>query len=381
MKKAFLVLALILFSSDLIALAEINKIRSNAVFEGETVKVRGTKFNSSSNPLKAVLIDGTGNQFGSDLTTNRNKKGFSFVAPSVERTRTFLLRISGGNVAETAAQDFPIVIFNSPDLSNPDPGEPEGELEVKNLTTETVTFNNTELSGDTQGQLLWAGQRIADDENSLYGQRLVIEEISLQSSVQGTLLWNSHPIITDQGQLAATTLASTGNGQSGNLNLLGNGTLNLQLNNEITTLETSSQGGTLSLPPSGQVLSVIRAVFDQSVDTGVTGFTDLTGAVLPPNARVTRVWYEVTQTLQSATDSSLIGLSIPGDDLNGLVTPILISDGSNPWDQGAHVGIQNGLLTNMSELTTAKRNIQLSIAGEAITAGRAVFFIEYMMLP
>lgn len=382
MRKIPLVLitTLILAFSALSANARIKFLKPSNVFEGETVKVRAVKFNSQQNPLNATLVDGTGTVVGSQLTTKKIKGGFSFVAPTVSRTRTLSLRVYGGNVSESEAEALPIVIFNSPDFSNPDPGSPEDELEVNNISAESLFFSETELTADTQGQLMWNDFRFIDRENSLFGQRLVMDEISLQVSTQGTLLWNSHPIISDSGVLSSTRLISA-NDKPGIVSFEGNGNITFNTNSGNTVIETSSQGGTLSLPPSGQVVSVLRGEFDQAVDTGVTGFTDLRNAVLPANARVTRVWYEVLQTLTSATDASSIGISIPVDDIDGLLTPITINDGSDPWDQGVHVGIQNGILTNISEKTTTKRNVQLSIAGEAITSGQLVVFIEYMVLP
>lgn len=351
--------------------AKIKFLKSSNVFEGETVKVRAVKFNSRSNPLTASLVDGTGTVFTTSLTTKKIKGGFSFVAPSVARTRTLSLKVHGGNVLQTDAQTLPLVVFNAPDLSNPDPTPPEGELEVTNLSTESLIFNDFNLTADTQGQLLWDGKRFIDRENSLFGQRLVMDEISLQVSTQGSLLWNSHPIISDDGKLSTTGIFS------------GNGNLSFETSKSgnKTIIQTADQGGTLSLPPNGQVISVLRGEFDSTIDTGVTGFTDLRNATLPANSRVTRVWYEVLETVTSATDASSIGISIPVDDINGLLAPITINDGTNPWDQGAHVGIQNGLLTHISNKTTDARNVQLTIAGEALTAGKIVVFIEYMLLP
>lgn len=190
MRKIPLVLitTLILAFSALSANARIKFLKPSNVFEGETVKVRAVKFNSQQNPLNATLVDGTGTVVGSQLTTKKIKGGFSFVAPTVSRTRTLSLRVYGGNVSESEAEALPIVIFNSPDFSNPDPGSPEDELEVNNISAESLFFSETELTADTQGQLMWNDFRFIDRENSLFGQRLVMDEISLQVSTQGTLL-------------------------------------------------------------------------------------------------------------------------------------------------------------------------------------------------
>jgi hypothetical protein len=380
-RNVFALVLICLFTfSDMSAFAKIRGLKPSNVFEGDKVKVFGVKFSSGSNPLNATLIDGSGTIFGSALTTKRTKGGFTFNAPVVARTRTLKLKVFGGNVPEAEAQTFPIIIFNAADTSSPDPSPPEEDLEVNNISAQSLIFGNVNLSADTQGQLLWDGKRFLDTENSLFSQRLVMEEISLQVSTQGSLLWNSHPIISDAGVLSSAKIDSIG-GKDGNITIDGNGDINFLTSSASTSIQTSSQGGTLDLPPSGQVISVLRGEFDSSIDTGVTGFTNLRHAVLPADARVTRVWYEVLQTLTSATDASSIGISIPVDDINGLLTPVTINSGSNSWDAGAHVGIQSGLLTNISNKTTAKRNVQLTIAGEAITNGRVVVFIEYMVLP
>jgi hypothetical protein len=382
MKKLFLYffIALNCILSSQNVFAQIRGLKPSYVFEGDTIKVYGTQFSTSSNPLSAVLVDGSGATFGSALTPKKFKGGFTFIAPSVARTKTLNLKVSGGDVASSEAQNFPLVIFNTPDTGTPDPNPPEEDLEVTNITAQSLIFNNISLSGDNQGQLLWDGKRFVDSENSLYGQRVVLDEISLQVSTQGTLLWNSHPIISDSGILSSTGIISS-KGKSGEISFEGNGDIAFKTKLANTIIESSTQGGTLSLPPSGQIISVLRGEFDRTIDTGVTGFTNLRNALLPANARVTRVWYEVLQALDSATDASSIGISIPVDDVNGLLAPISINDDSNPWNLGARVGIQNGLLINISNKTTAKRNVQLSIAGEAITAGRIVVFIEYMVLP
>jgi hypothetical protein len=133
------------------------------------------------------------------------------------------------------------------------------------------------------------------------------------------------------------------------------------------------------LPPSGQILSVLKAEFSVSVDGGSTGSRNLRNASLPANARVTRCWYEISETFSSASDLSSMAISIPTDDVDGLVAPITIDDPSDPWDQGAHVCIQNGILTNISNKTTDIRNLQLNITGEALNTGAITVFVEYML--
>ena len=107
------------------------------------------------------------------------------------------------------------------------------------------------------------------------------------------------------------------------------------------------------------------------------------GVTLPDNARVTRTWYEVLTTLTSnaANDAATVNFHIPTDDTDGLVAAVAISAGGNAWDAGLHEGIQDGAAANMSEKTTAARELSVTIGVEAIdAAGIVVFFCEYVVV-
>lgn len=378
MKKIFQVLVLVcmLALSSLNADARVRKLKSSSVFEGDTVKVFAKNFTSDNNPLNVSLTTGNGEVFISSLVTQRRKNSFTFLAPSVSRTRTFNLSVYGGNVSAAAPESFPIAIFNVADTNNPDPSSPEDDFEAANLIVDAVVLEERELTANEQGKLLWDGNEIADANGALMATDLMINNVTLGTTEQGSLTWNNFPIITNGGSLEAKKLVSTEDSHTGEISLSGNGSLELQLPSDL------NQGASLTLPSRGHVMSVLRAEYDFTLDNGgALGSFDLRNGVLPANSRVTRAWYEVIETFTSPTDASVISLSIPTDDVDGLVAPIAISNGANAWDQGSHLAIQSGLLTDMSELTTAERNIQMTVGTEPMYTGKAVFFIEYMQLP
>jgi hypothetical protein len=97
---------------------------------------------------------------------------------------------------------------------------------------------------------------------------------------------------------------------------------------------------------------------------------------------VTRSWYEVLTTFESASDAAKMSLDIPTDDVAGLVTFATISstDSGDIWDAGNFEGIQTGTVATFSEKTTDEREVTFNIySSEDLTAGKATFFIEYVV--
>ena len=376
MKRLLLVL-LIALSTQAIS-AKIRKIRNDNIFEGEKVQVTAINFHSKKNPVVVNLSSGDGSTFASNISINRTKSGFSFTAPDVARTRILNLQVSGGNVPAESPEELPLIIFNKPDASTPNPSGPDEELEVTNIAAESLIFENTSLSGNTNGELLWSGNPIANDQGDILGTRLTLNQYSFAVDNNGNLSYNSHKIVSPDGTLEPGNSLTASN--NGTLTFTGADSITVNTTNGITSIANSSNG-TLTLPSSGYFPALLIGEYDTTIDGGATGSRNLRNAVLPNNARVTRVWYEVLTTLTSATDSSTIGLSIPVDDVNGLITPIAINDGSNPWDTGLHSGVQTGLTSQISEVTTAIRDVQMTVSGETITAGRILFYIEYVTRP
>jgi len=129
------------------------------------------------------------------------------------------------------------------------------------------------------------------------------------------------------------------------------------------------------------VKRVLRVTFDPSTNASERTVAAHSSTVtLPDNAIVTRAWYEVLTTFTSAADTATISIGIDTDDAGGIVVAVAINDGSNPWDAGYHEGIQDGAAANFSTKTTAAdRTIDFTVAVQALTAGKLVLFLEYVV--
>jgi len=153
-------------------------------------------------------------------------------------------------------------------------------------------------------------------------------------------------------------------------------------------------------PPSrynGSVpFRVASAVFDPSAVTGDrTVAAHGLGIYIPNKAIVTKFWYDVITTFTSPTsDAATIAVHIQS--AGDLIAAIAISDATNVWDAGIHagkVGFPNfgadaahdsqvevaALFAATAIKATAEREITATVAVEALTAGKAVFFCEYVL--
>ena len=119
------------------------------------------------------------------------------------------------------------------------------------------------------------------------------------------------------------------------------------------------------------------------------------GVYLPDNAIVTRAWYDVVTTFTSASsDAGTIALMVQG--ANDLVNAIAISDGSNVFDAGAHgclplaPNLGNdaahdtalkviALFSALQIKLTAERELTATVATQALTAGKLVLYVEYVL--
>jgi hypothetical protein len=124
---------------------------------------------------------------------------------------------------------------------------------------------------------------------------------------------------------------------------------------------------------------IARATYDFSVDGGVVGDIAL-GVTLPDNSVIVRSWYTVLTTFTSANDSATVAISIPTDDVAGIVAATAISAGGNVWDAGHHEAIQVGTAATFSEQTTAARELTLTVGVQDLTAGKLILFCEYVVL-
>jgi hypothetical protein len=124
---------------------------------------------------------------------------------------------------------------------------------------------------------------------------------------------------------------------------------------------------------------IARATYDFAADGGAVGSIGL-GVTLPDNAVIVRSWYTVLTTFTSADDSATVAISIPTDDIAGIVAATAISAGGNVWDAGHHEGIQVGTAATFSEQTTAARELTLTVGVQDLTAGKLILFCEYVVL-
>jgi len=132
-----------------------------------------------------------------------------------------------------------------------------------------------------------------------------------------------------------------------------------------------------SLYPGG----FFRALYDFATHGGTVGSHPF-GPEFPDNAIISRAWYYVVTTFQSPTgpDNASVGIGFPTDDVGGIVAPITINHGGSPWDAGAFEAIQDGTVTNFSNILTDARQLNLEVGVEAITAGRLYVFGHYFVV-
>lgn len=129
---------------------------------------------------------------------------------------------------------------------------------------------------------------------------------------------------------------------------------------------------------SGEAVGVIDATVGIAIGTYNIERADGLGTIdLPVGAVITRAYYRVNTTFTSATDAATIAISIPTDDVAGIVAATAISAGGNVWDAGNHEAIQTGTAANFSEITTDARTLTYTVAVEALTAGKLHLVIEY----
>lgn len=142
---------------------------------------------------------------------------------------------------------------------------------------------------------------------------------------------------------------------------------------------------------------VASAIYDTST-TDSSGASNKTiaahglGVYLPIGAIITNAWTDVITTFTSATDAGTIALKSEGT--GDLKAAIAISDASNVWDAGLHgclpgsyaeatVAGDTAILDAARKAAsyiklTAERELIATVAVEALTAGKAVVFVEYI---
>lgn len=121
-------------------------------------------------------------------------------------------------------------------------------------------------------------------------------------------------------------------------------------------------------------------VYDFAVDGGaISDITPSTSPTIPDNAVVWLESYDVLTTVTTAgADAGTIKLSFATD--GDLTTALAVSDALNAWDAGVHLAsrtaLQAGILPVAVKLTAA-RQPRVTIATQAVTAGKIVFQLRY----
>lgn len=126
-------------------------------------------------------------------------------------------------------------------------------------------------------------------------------------------------------------------------------------------------------------MGLLRATYDFAVDGGAVGVITL-GETLPNNAICTNGFIDVITTLTSAADTATIAVGIATDDAAGIRAAVAINSGTS-WDAGYQAIIQDsGAVANHTVKTAAAdRAIIVTVAVQAVTAGKFITFLEYVI--
>lgn len=123
---------------------------------------------------------------------------------------------------------------------------------------------------------------------------------------------------------------------------------------------------------------VAKATFDPSaVAAHRTIGAHLLGVKIPDNAIIIGGFIEVLTTFTSATDAATV--AVHAQSANDIKSAVAISNGANPWDAGLQAIIPK---SNTPESTgiklTAERELQATVAVEALTAGKCNIYVEWV---
>lgn len=173
----------------------------------------------------------------------------------------------------------------------------------------------------------------------------------------------------------------------------------LKANKRVSVPELSFKRSTVTRFNGVVAKRVASAVFDTAgVDSAGAANTTIAahglGVYIPDNAVIEKIYVDVVTTFTSATDAATIALHAQA--ANDIVSAIAISDASNVWDagiRGSKVGYPNlgadaahdsalevaALFAGTMLKLTAERELTATVAVEALTAGKAVIYVEYVL--
>ena len=121
---------------------------------------------------------------------------------------------------------------------------------------------------------------------------------------------------------------------------------------------------------------IARATYDFSVDGGAVSAISLT-TTLPDNAIIVGGFLDVLTTFTSSGDSATIAIHVEG--ANDIVTAVAISAATD-WDAGLHAIIPKANTPESTGVkTTSAQAITATIAVEAVTAGKFVVWLYYVV--
>lgn len=119
---------------------------------------------------------------------------------------------------------------------------------------------------------------------------------------------------------------------------------------------------------------VAKGLYDFSVLGGAIGSYDLLAStdVIPNKAVVTNVYFDILTAFTSTGGTGTIALGL------NTTIDLLAAVDADTLSTGLNAGIPVGTAATMKK-ATADRNLVLTIATAAITAGKAVVFVEYVI--
>ena len=141
---------------------------------------------------------------------------------------------------------------------------------------------------------------------------------------------------------------------------------------------------------------VAKVTFDATGGKAIASYG--TGLVIPKDAIVTDCYYNVKTTFTTASDDAgTIALTIASD--GDVKAAIAVSDASDVWDAGIHCGLigSPAVGSNASTLDagtaliytarkassllllTANKELTVTVATQALTAGVMDIFVEYVI--
>lgn len=172
----------------------------------------------------------------------------------------------------------------------------------------------------------------------------------------------------------------------------------LRRNKPISLPDVRFKRGAITRYNGVSALRVAQAVFefggtDSSGVSMATAAAHGLGVYIPDNAIVVDAWIDVVTTFTSAT-SDTATLAVKIQTANDVVAAIAIADATNVWDAGVHGTKINNFALDGNALTqvamaaarsathlklTAEREITVTVGVEAITAGKMVIYVAYLL--